>query len=54
MFSCIEEINHASREELVEYLESRAIQCYDDEETEDLREAALEDFPIYEEEMGIL
>ncbi len=32
------------RAELVEYLEARGIACYDDENTELLRETAIEDF----------
>jgi len=34
----------ASRPELVSYLESRGSACYDDESTELLREAALDDW----------
>ena len=38
------DLERASRSELVDYLESRGSACYDDESTELLREAALEDF----------
>ena len=37
-------IESASRHQLVEYLEMRGSACFDDESTEDLREAALSDF----------
>ena len=38
------DLERASRAELVDYLESRGSACYDNESTELLREAALEDF----------
>ena len=38
------DLERASRSELVDYLESRGSACYDNEPTELLREAALEDF----------
>ncbi len=38
------DLERASRSELVDYLESRGSACYDNESTELLREAALEDF----------
>ena len=38
------DLERASRSELVDYLESRGSACYDEESTELLREAALEDF----------
>jgi len=44
MFSCLEDIQRASRQELVEYLESWGGACYDDESTSLLREAAVENF----------
>ena len=37
-------LERASRSELVDYLEARGSACYDDESTELLRAAALEDF----------
>jgi hypothetical protein len=37
-------IEGMSRGDLVQYLESRGIACYDDESTELLRECAIEDF----------
>ena len=49
MFSCIEDIERASREELVEYLESWGYACYGDEEMTDLREAAIDNFEIEEQ-----
>ena len=44
MFSCLEEVRRASRQELVAYLESWGTACYDDESTSLLREAAVETF----------
>ena len=44
MFNCIEDIRHASRDELVEYLEAWGTACYDDESTSLLREAAIDTF----------
>ena len=38
------DLERATRAELVEYLESRGSACYDDESTELLREAALDDW----------
>ena len=38
------DLERASRQELVEYLESRGSACYDDESTEELRECALQDW----------
>ena len=38
------DIEQATREELVAYLESWSFQCYDYETTEELREGALENF----------
>ncbi len=37
-----EDLQRASREELVAYLEGWGFQCYDSETTDDLRAAALE------------
>tara|TARA_R110002073_G_C9068481_1_gene545623 strand:- start:278 stop:427 length:150 start_codon:yes stop_codon:yes gene_type:complete len=44
MFSSLEEVQNASRQELVEYLESWGTACYDDESTSLLREAAIDTF----------
>ncbi len=44
MFTCLEEVQRASRQELVQYLESWGTACYDDESTSLLREAAIETF----------
>jgi len=44
MFSCLEEVRRASRQELVAYLENWGTACYDDEPTSLLREAAVETF----------
>ena len=44
MFSSVEDIQTASREEIVQYLESWGVACYDDESTSLLREAAIETF----------
>jgi len=44
MFDNLEQVRHASRQELVEYLESWGTACYDDESTSLLREAAVETF----------
>ena len=41
---CLEEIKCMSREQLVKYLEARGFACYDDESTDLLREAAIEDW----------
>ena len=39
----IDELERASRRQIVAYLEARGIACYDDEPTELLRNAAVED-----------
>lgn len=44
MFSSIYQINRATRQELIEYLESWGTACYDDEPTSLLREAATDTF----------
>ena len=44
MFDNLEQVRHASRQELVEYLENWGTACYDDESTSLLREAAIETF----------
>jgi hypothetical protein len=44
MFDNLEQVRHASRQELVEYLESWGTACYDDESTSLLREAAIDTF----------
>ena len=38
------DLERATRSELVDYLEARGSACYDDESTELLREAALDDW----------
>lgn len=38
------DIDTATRDELIAYLESWGYQCYDNETTTELREAALENF----------
>ena len=38
------DLERASRSELVDYLEARGSACYDDESTELLRSAALDDW----------
>lgn len=40
----LEDIENATRAELIEYLEGWGIACYDEESTELLREAAVECF----------
>jgi len=44
MFNCLEDIQRASRQELVQYLENWGTACYDDESTSLLREAAVDTF----------
>ena len=44
MFSSVEEIKVAGREEIVQYLEGWGVACYDDESTSLLREAAIDTF----------
>jgi hypothetical protein len=44
MFASLSEIQQATREELIEYLESWGTACYDDESTSLLHEAAIETF----------
>lgn len=44
MFTCIDDIRRASRDELVTYLEGWGTACYDDESTSLLREAAIDTF----------
>lgn len=39
-----EEIERMNRSELIAYLEGWGFQCYDHETTDELREAALENF----------
>ncbi|MBS3912714.1 MAG: hypothetical protein KGZ70_12985 [Hydrogenophaga sp.] len=39
-----EEIEKMDRQELIAYLEGWGFQCYDHETTDELREAALENF----------
>ena len=40
----LEQVQRASRQELVQYLESWGTACFDDEPTSLLREAAIETF----------
>ena len=40
----LEELNTATRGELIDYLESWGFQCYDHETTSELREAAIENY----------
>ena len=44
MFGSVEEIEVASREEIIQYLEGWGVACYDDESTSLLRETAIETF----------
>ena len=44
MFTCLRDIQQASRGELIDYLEGWGTACYDDESTSLLREAAVETF----------
>ena len=44
MFTCIEDVKNATRDELVAYIESWGTACYDDESTSLLREAAIDTF----------
>ena len=44
MFTCLSDVQQASRVELVQYLESWGTACFDDESTSLLREAAVETF----------
>ncbi len=39
----IRELRTASRKKIIQYLESRGVACYDDEPTDLLRQAAVED-----------
>ena len=47
------DVDHASRDELIEYLESRGFQCYDRETIDELRDAARDDLRVLEEELGV-
>ena len=42
--NCLKDIEHATRDELIVYLESWGTACYDDESTSLLREAAIDTF----------
>jgi len=42
--NCLRDIEHATRDELIVYLESWGTACYDDESTSLLREAAIDTF----------
>ena len=44
MFTCLEDVRRATRQELVEYLENWGTACFDDEPTSLLREAAIDTF----------
>ena len=44
MLASLEDIKNATREELIVYLESWCIACYDNESTSFLREAAFDTF----------
>ena len=44
MFENLAQIRHASRQELVAYLEYWGTACYDDEPTSMLRDAAVDTF----------
>ena len=44
MFSSVEEIEVASREEIIQYLEGWGVACYDNESTNLLRVAAIHTF----------
>jgi len=46
MFACLSDIQRATREELIDYLESWSIACYDNEPTGFLRVAAVDTFKI--------
>ena len=42
-YATVLEMETATREDIIFYLESRGVACYDDEPTELLRETAIED-----------
>ena len=44
MFSSVEDIQKASREEIIQYLEGWGVACYDDESTSLLKDAAIDTF----------
>ena len=44
MFTCLDDVKRATRQELVEFLESWGTACFDDESTSLLREAASDTF----------
>ena len=44
MFTCLDDVRRATRQELVEFLESWGTACFDDESTSLLREAAIDTF----------
>ena len=44
MFENLAQIRHASRQEIIDYLEYWGTACYDDEPTSLLREAAMDTF----------
>lgn len=48
-----QEIEAADRDELIEHLEGRGFACYAHETTGELRDAALEDLPVYREDCGL-
>jgi hypothetical protein len=44
MFTCLQDVQNATREQLIDYLESWGTACYDDEPTSLLRDAAIDTF----------
>ena len=44
MFTCLSDVQRATRDELIQYLESWGTACFDDESTSLLREAAIDTF----------
>jgi len=50
MFDSVEDIERASREEIVQYLEGWGCACYDSESTSLLKAAAIETFETEEME----
>ena len=44
MLTCLSEVQQATRDELIQYLESWGTACFDDESTSLLREAAIDTF----------
>ena len=44
MFTCLQDVQRATRTQLIDYLEGWGTACYDDEPTSLLREAAVDTF----------